>query len=155
MPRLDGATGRPVPATATQRPDPATTVHPLVQAASRLVVPGDVDVRAHRITTLHLDGCELFDTDVVALAELLRSPACTLVHVTLRGNWISPTGGDALKKVIKYNAKLRTVDITGNEWMALPDFDPSGADVLRIIRERLDNNSRGVSNLSAVKRLMN
>ena len=103
---------------------------------------------------MYLDECEVFDADAAYIAVLLKSPACTITQLTLAKNWISPLGADALKKAVKYNTRLRVLDLTGNEWMSLPDFDPPGDQILRVIAERLNNNAKGVSNLSAVKRLL-
>ena len=155
LPRLDPNTNHAVAgADPSLPPDPDATVHALFGVLGGFICPGDVHVRAHRVTRLFLNHAEVYDGDAAYLATLLRSPACTLVHLQLRGNRISPVGANALKKVLKFNTRLRSLDLSENPWLSLPDFEPSGDEVLRVIAERLDNNVRGVSNMSALQRLL-
>jgi hypothetical protein len=150
MPRLDPSGTALAPDAA----DKEATIHSLLPRLGSIILVGDPEARAHRISRLSLDDCGLHDADAVRFAAMIKNPLFRLTHVSFRRNHLSPNGADAIKKALKYNTTLVEIDLSENPWLALDGYDPSGEEVLRVIADRLTNNKLGTSNLNPIKRLL-
>jgi hypothetical protein len=95
-----------------------------------------------RIATLVMDDCALHDYDADALGTALRDERCTLRELYLRGNYISSEGLDRLKKAVKYNHRITTIEVDRNPCSNARELSTEGAATLALMKQRLDSNRR-------------
>ncbi|ORC88604.1 uncharacterized protein TM35_000162420 [Trypanosoma theileri] len=103
------------------------------------------------ITELTCQHCCLGDHDAKALAFILRKRhsrrnVCVLERIDFSLNNITNVGAEALKKAVKYNKHVKTLNLIGNE--GITDIR-----ILEVIKKRLERNKEGRSNLNYFQRL--
>jgi hypothetical protein len=92
------------------------------------------------VRELVADNCDLSDHDAKGIAAILQAPPttdeqekCVLEVLSLRNNWITNIGANALKKAVKYNKNICEIRLEGNR-------DISDFDILRTLEKRLAAN---------------
>ncbi|KAH9599780.1 Leucine-rich repeat [Trypanosoma melophagium] len=103
------------------------------------------------VTELTCQHCFLGDHDAKALAFILRKRqtqgnVCVLERIDLSFNKITNIGAEALKKAVKYNKHVKTLNLTGNE--GIIDLR-----ILHLIQKRLQRNKEGQKNLNCFQQL--
>lgn len=93
-----------------------------------------------RCTVLIAENCALHDYDADFIARALREPSCLLERVSLRNNLITEDGVDRLKKAVKHNVRIQSIELAGNPATQKPS--EKGRGILALLDERLAANRR-------------